>query len=96
MSRRSMLRIAAFASNVVASMPTVFPRTRPASATRSSTHVNTASCVSTSIRRRVRDSVEWSGAASVMSRSRNDRRPQRIRHPATQSRAPTTHPRNSQ
>ena len=74
MSRRSMLRIAAFASNVVASMPTVFPRTRPASATRSSTHVNTASCVSTSIRRRVRDSVEWSGAASVMSRSRNDRR----------------------
>ena len=30
-SRRSMLRIAAFASSVVASMPTVFPRTRPAS-----------------------------------------------------------------
>ena len=38
-SRRSMLRIAAFASSVVASMPTVFPRTRPAAANRSSTHV---------------------------------------------------------
>ena len=73
-SRRSMLRIAAFASNVVASLPTVFPRNRPASATRSSTHVKTASCVSSSIRRRVRDSVEWSGAASVKSSPRNDRR----------------------
>ena len=69
-----MLRIAAFASNVVASMPIVFPRTRSASAARSSTHVNTASCVSSSIRRRVRDSVEWSGAASVRSSPRNDRR----------------------
>ena len=57
-SRRSMLRIAAFASSVVASMPTVFPVTRPASASRSRTHVKTASCVSTSISRRVRDSVE--------------------------------------
>ena len=55
MSRRSMLRIAAFASSVVASRPTVFPRTSPASASRSNTHVNTATCVSTSIRRRVRD-----------------------------------------
>ena len=35
-SRRSMLRIAAFASSVVASMPTVFPRTRPAADSRSS------------------------------------------------------------
>ena len=48
-SRRSMLRIAAFASSVVASMPTVFPATRPTSASRSRTHVKTASCVSTSI-----------------------------------------------
>ena len=37
---------------------TVFPVTRPASASRSRTHVKTASCVSTSISRRVRDSVE--------------------------------------
>ena len=74
MSRRSMLRIAAFASSVVALMPTVFPRTSPASASRSNTHVNMATCVSTSISRRVRDNVEWSGAASVTSRSRNDRR----------------------
>ena len=69
-----MLRIAAFASSVVASTPTVFPFTKPASASRSRTQVNTATWVSTSIRRRVRDSVEWSGAASVTSRSRNDRR----------------------
>ena len=69
-----MLRIAAFASSVVASMPTVLPRTSPASASRSNTHVKTDTCVSTSISRRVRDNVEWSGAASVTSRSRNDRR----------------------
>ena len=37
-------------------------------------HVNTATCVSTSTIRRVRDNVEWSGAASVTSRSRNDGR----------------------
>ena len=42
-SRRSILRIAAFASSVVASMPTVFPRTRPATDSRSRTQVNTAS-----------------------------------------------------
>ena len=48
MSRRSMLRIAAFASSVVASMPTVLPRTSPASASRSNTHVKTDTCVSTS------------------------------------------------
>ena len=35
MSRRSMLRIAAFASSVVASTPTAFPRNRPAADTRS-------------------------------------------------------------
>ena len=70
-----------FASSVVTSTPTVFPvspvfpRTRPAADNRSNTHVKTASCVSTSIRRRVRDSVEWSGDDSVMPRSRNDRRP---------------------
>ena len=58
MSRRSMLRIAAFASSVVASTPTVFPRTRPAADSRSRIHVNTAAWVSTSTRRRVRDSVE--------------------------------------
>ena len=55
MSRRSMLRIAAFASSVVASRPTVFPRTSPASTSRSNTHVKTETWVSTSISRRVRD-----------------------------------------
>ena len=64
-SRPTILRNAAFASSVVASMPTVVPRTRPASASRCSTHVKTASCVSRSIRRRVRDTVEWSGGQGV-------------------------------
>ena len=45
-------------------MPTVLPPTRPASASRCSTQVKTARCVSTSIRRRVRDTVEWSGGAA--------------------------------
>ncbi len=53
-----MLRSAAFASSVVASMPTVSPFSKPASATRCNTHVKTASCVPTSIRRRVRETVE--------------------------------------
>jgi hypothetical protein len=47
-----MLRRAALASSVVASMPTVFPFTRPASASRCSIQVKTASCVFRSISRR--------------------------------------------
>ena len=43
-------------------MPTVRPTTSVASASRCNTHVNTAWWVSRSIRRRVRDSVEWSGS----------------------------------
>ena len=50
-----MLCIAAFASNVVALPPTARPRNSFASASRSSTQVNTAACLSTSINRRVRD-----------------------------------------
>ena len=45
--------------------------TRPASASRCSTQVKTARCVSTSIRRRVRDTVEWSGGAASSDTSRN-------------------------
>ena len=41
-SRRTMLRIAALASSVVASIPIVCPSTRWASASRCNTHVNTA------------------------------------------------------
>ena len=63
-SRRTMLRNAAFASSVVASMATLWPWTNPASATRCKTHVKTARCVSRSIKRRVREIVEWSGGAS--------------------------------
>jgi hypothetical protein len=53
MSRRTMLRRAALASSVVASMPTVLPYTKPASARRCSIQVKTASRVSRSITRRV-------------------------------------------
>ncbi len=73
------------------STPIVFPFTRPASDNRSSTHVNTAACVSTSIRRRVRDSVE------VRRRLRHVQTPAGSANPrpATQSRAPMTDPRNT-
>ena len=77
---------------VYAKRATVFPFTRPAADTRSRTHVNTASCVSTSISRRVRDSVEWSGDASVTSRSRNDRR---LRESATRHAIPRSEDRPS-
>ena len=59
-----MLRIAAFASSVVASIPIVAPVSSPDVARRCCTQVNTARCVSTSIKRRVREMVEWAGAAS--------------------------------
>ena len=58
-----MLRKAAFASSVVASMPIVFPFTRPAVLRHRRIQVNTARCVSSAISRRVRESVEWSGGA---------------------------------
>jgi hypothetical protein len=53
-----MLRMAALASKVVASIATVRPGKRPAATRRCWTHVNTARCVSTSISRRVREIVE--------------------------------------
>jgi hypothetical protein len=52
-----MLRIAAFASSVVASIPIVLPTSRSSFASRSSTQVNTRWCVSTSMSRRVREIV---------------------------------------
>ena len=53
-----MLRSAAFASNVVASTPIVWPFTKPTVASRSSTQVKTSRWVSTGINRRVREIVE--------------------------------------
>ena len=53
-----MLRIAAFASSVVASIAMVLPFRRPASTSRCCTHVKTVRCVSRSIKRRVRAIVE--------------------------------------
>jgi hypothetical protein len=72
-SRRTKLRSAALASSVVASMPTVVPWTRPASASRCNIQVKTASCVSRSIKRRVREIVEWSGGAEGNTKPRNSR-----------------------
>jgi hypothetical protein len=57
-SRRTMLRNAALASNVVASTAIVVPLTSPTSARRCSTHVNIARWVSRAINRRVREIVE--------------------------------------
>ena len=55
-----MLRSAAFTSSVVASIPIVLPCTKSAVLR---IQVNTARCVSSAIRRRVREIVEWSGDA---------------------------------
>ena len=80
-SRRSMLRIAALASSVVASTPTVFPRTRPAADSRSRTHVKTAMCVSTSISRRVRDSGRVIRRCLGHIQVQEEPKAQRIGHP---------------
>jgi hypothetical protein len=56
-SRRTIERIAAFASNVVASIAIRFPFTNPRSASTPSTQPKTSPCVSTSIKRRVREIV---------------------------------------
>ena len=69
-----MLRNAAFASSVVASIPTVLPRTRPASASCCNTQVNTAWCASRRSSRRVREIVECSGGDAAGARRRKDRR----------------------
>ena len=60
-----MLRRAAFASRVVASIPIVFPLTRSAVARTCTIQLNTARRVSTSISRRVREIVECAGGASA-------------------------------
>jgi hypothetical protein len=66
--RRTMLRSAALASSVVASMPDRLPQHHPASASRCNTHVKTARCVPRSISRRVR-SRSSSGQPSVRAAS---------------------------
>src|SRR5213594_3965410 len=57
-SRRTIVRKAAFASSVVASIPSVCPLSSPFSASTPNTQVNTSRWVSTSINRRVREIVE--------------------------------------
>jgi hypothetical protein len=57
-SRRTIERIAALASSVVASMPIRLPCNKPRSASNDSTHAKTCSCVSRSISLRVRERVE--------------------------------------
>ena len=63
-SRRTIERIAALASSVVASMTIRWPFSSPRFARTPSTQLNTARWVPISINRRVRDIVEWSGALS--------------------------------
>src|SRR2546425_3332583 len=70
-----MERIAALASSVVASIPTVLPFTSPRSCNRPNTQKNTLRCVSKSISRRVREMVEWSGVRSSHPIPKNCRRP---------------------
>ena len=72
-SRRTIERIAAFSSKVVASRPIRCPFSSPRSANNASTQANTARCVSMSIKRRVREIVEWSGVCSSSPSSRNRR-----------------------
>ena len=69
-----MDRMAALASNVVASTPIVLPLMRPAPSSTPSTQVNTAWCVSTSINRRVLEIVEWSGVSLLAGTPRKSRR----------------------
>src|SRR5215831_13651645 len=66
--------MAALASSVVASMPIVFPFSNPACATCRSTHPNTSWCVASSISRRVREIVTWSGVGSSRPICRNCRK----------------------
>ena len=80
-----MLRKAAFASSVVASMPIVLPWTRSAVASTCRIHVKTARCVSRSINRRVREIVECSGVASSRP---NPRKPRRARESAVRQAIP--------
>ena len=68
-----MLRKAALASRVVASIPIVLPFTRSAVASTGRIHVKTARCVSRSISRRVREIVECSGVASSRPNPRKPR-----------------------
>src|SRR5215471_1236506 len=71
--RRTIERSAALASRVVASIPICLPLISPASASNPSTHANTSRCVSSSISRRVRAMVVWSGAPSFSGIPTNSR-----------------------
>jgi hypothetical protein len=72
-ARRTIERIAAFASMVEASTPTRLPLTRPCPAMSRSTRANTASWSSSGSRARVRDSVLWSGTVSLVASFRKRR-----------------------
>src|SRR5207245_10068807 len=61
-------------SSVVASTPIVLPFTKPAVLRHCNTQVKTARCVSRSIKRRVREMVEWSGGASSRPSPRKSRK----------------------
>ncbi len=72
-SRRTIVRMAALASSVVASTPSVLPLSSPDSRSRSSTKPKTAPCASTLRRFRVFESVECSGGFPASPHPRNSR-----------------------
>src|SRR5262249_33926441 len=74
-----MLRNAALASSVVASMPMVLPLIKPAVLKDCSTQVKTARCVSRSINRRVREIVEWSGGRAFQTDGQEVAQRERVR-----------------
>src|ERR1044071_3774607 len=74
LSLRTMLVIAALASSVVASMPTVLPRNRPFCSSRASTKVNTASKTLSGNRCRMIVIEACTGVASLNGTPKNARR----------------------
>ena len=75
-----MLFIAALASKVVLSTPTVLPATSPFTAAIASTNWNTSSNTSAGSLLRVFVNVEWSGLGSSSASPKNSRRPRLSPH----------------
>ena len=73
MSRRTIDRIAAFASSVVLSTPTVWPESSFFAWAIESTNSNTSANTSSGSRLRVLVRVEWSGVGSASGMPRNCR-----------------------
>ena len=84
-SRRTMLRIAAFASSVVPSTTTVLPFTNPCFRQTLENPAKHLWCVSTSIKRRVREIVECQGLARPAAQKTRTQGSQPPGHPPLRS-----------